>query len=112
MEEIYREVFYDTKRNLYIVIEIDYSKIEGQTIEEKINTVKSRCKLLPLIYCERGRTEDRFVLPMGCVAVLPNHTLTVKLIIDDDFYNFINFKRKKFIFEVLNDNIQKNSSRS
>jgi len=104
MEETYREVFYDTKRNIYIVIEIDYSKIEGQIIEEKINTVKSRCKLLPLIYCERGKTEDRFVLPMGCVALLPRHTLIVKFDVDNDFYNFINYKRKKLIVEVFNDN--------
>jgi hypothetical protein len=94
MDETYREVLYDTKRWLYIQIDIDYSKIEGETLEEKINKVEEQCKKKGLFYCQRGKSDDEFILPR-CEAILPRHTKMIKLISSDDFYDFINNRNEK-----------------
>ena len=93
MDEIYPEVFYDKRKNLYVMVDIDYSKINGDTIEEKIkNMTYFTDNKLDLCYCERGRDRLDFCLPK-CIALIPNKAHMIKLIADDDFYEEININR-------------------
>lgn len=96
MNETYGEVLYHAKRGVYINIDIDYSKIDGETLEGKINKIKEQCKKKGLFYCQRGITKDRFVLPVGCEAtLLPTHANIIRLSASDDFIDFINERNEK-----------------
>jgi len=105
MDEIYPEVFYDKRKNLYVMVDIDYSKINGDTIEEKIkNMTYFTDNKLDLCYCERGRDRLDFCLPK-CIALIPNKAHMIKLIADDDFYEEININRLMLLADTLNEKL-------